>query len=237
MTPDTHLPDRLAQLGEALERAARADLASRSRVRRLRHPRRVLAGVALTAIVLPAAAIAATQLISPGQVAASLPQGTKALIGTDPTCTVVTPNVEYHCVLANAPDPGPPPQLGRGTVTAAGGSGWPSALVKAADGNEAWISAPTEAALKEKLRRIHEETGAATGNSTVHTNNPPAPAVTDWTGTVEPTVDATQHVNGGCRAQNSAGTEWECYIGEAAVKQNIIGQGFLGQYAPTPGVG
>jgi hypothetical protein len=30
--------------------------------------------------------------------------------------------------------------------------------------------------------------------------------------------------------------EWECYLGEAAVQQ-IIGQGFLGQYAPTPGVG
>ena len=26
------------------------------------------------------------------------------------------------------------------------------------------------------------------------------------------TVDSTHHVNGGCRALNAAGTEWECYI-------------------------
>jgi hypothetical protein len=60
---------------------------------------------------------------------------------------------------------------------------------------------------------------------------------TDWTGTVEPTVDATKHVDGGCRSLNAAGTSWECYIGEAAVRQSIIGQGFLGAYAPAPGVG
>jgi len=29
----------------------------------------------------------------------------------------------------------------------------------------------------------------------------------------------------------------KCYIGEAAVRQSIIGQGFLGAYAPSPGVG
>ncbi|MGH2860171.1 MAG: hypothetical protein ACRDLT_01545 [Solirubrobacteraceae bacterium] len=40
-----------------------------------------------------------------------------------------------------------------------------------------------------------------------------------------------------CRSQNQAGTEWECYIGQAAVQQNIISQGFLGQSAPAPGVG
>ncbi|MFZ1881133.1 MAG: hypothetical protein WAU41_13385 [Gaiellaceae bacterium] len=66
---------------------------------------------------------------------------------------------------------------------------------------------------------------------------PPAPEVSDWKGTVEPTVDATKHVNGGCRGLNSAGTEWECYIGQTAVDQQIIGQGFLGQFAPSPGVG
>jgi hypothetical protein len=80
----------------------------------------------------------------------------------------------------------------------------------------------------------------STTNSGIFTSPtviPGGAATTDWTGTVEPTVDASKHVNGGCRAQNAAGTEWECYIGEAAVKQNIIGQGFLGQYAPSPGVG
>lgn len=66
---------------------------------------------------------------------------------------------------------------------------------------------------------------------------PPAPEVSDWKGTVEPTVDATKHVNGGCRSLNSAGTTWQCYIGHAAVDQKIIGAGFLGEFAPSPGRG
>lgn len=56
-------------------------------------------------------------------------------------------------------------------------------------------------------------------------------------GTVEPTVDATKHVNGGCRSLSAGGREWECYIGQAAVDQEIISEGFLGEYAPAPGVG
>jgi hypothetical protein len=65
----------------------------------------------------------------------------------------------------------------------------------------------------------------------------PAPEVSDWKGTVEPTVDATKHVNGGCRSLTSAGTEWRCYIGRAAVDQQIIGRSLLGELAPSPGVG
>jgi hypothetical protein len=65
----------------------------------------------------------------------------------------------------------------------------------------------------------------------------PAPAIADWTGTVEPTVDATKHVNGGCRSLDSAGMEWQCYVGQAAVEQRIVSAGFLGEYAPSPGVG
>ncbi|MDX6452351.1 MAG: hypothetical protein QOH16_2400 [Gaiellaceae bacterium] len=65
----------------------------------------------------------------------------------------------------------------------------------------------------------------------------PAPEVSDWKGTVEPTVDASKHVNGGCRSLTSAGTEWQCYIGQAAVKQQIVGQTLLGQLSPSPGVG
>jgi hypothetical protein len=59
----------------------------------------------------------------------------------------------------------------------------------------------------------------------------------DLKGTVEATVDATKHVNGGCRSLRSDGREWECYIGRAAVDQSIISAGFLGDYAPAPGVG
>jgi hypothetical protein len=65
----------------------------------------------------------------------------------------------------------------------------------------------------------------------------PAPEVSDWKGTVEPTVDATKHVNGGCRALSSDGRRWRCYLGQAAVDQQIIGPDFLGEYAPSPGVG
>jgi hypothetical protein len=65
----------------------------------------------------------------------------------------------------------------------------------------------------------------------------PAAEVSDWKGTVEPTVNASKHVNGGCRSLTSAGTEWQCYIGQAAVDQQIIGSQLLGESAPTPGVG
>jgi hypothetical protein len=65
----------------------------------------------------------------------------------------------------------------------------------------------------------------------------PHPETPDLKGTVEPTVDATKHVNGGCRSLRSDGTEWRCYIGRAAVEQQIIDAGFLGEYAPSPGSG
>jgi hypothetical protein len=158
----TELSPRLAQLGNALEAAAAADLAG------ARRPRRRLALIAIAAaILIPGAAIAADRLISSPEVAASMPAGTLSLAGTEPTCTTVKDSVEFHCVLANAP----------------------------------------------------------------------APEVSDWRGTVEPTVDATKHVNGGCRSLTSKGTEWECYIGQAAVDQQIIGQSLLGQVSSGPGVG
>lgn len=61
--------------------------------------------------------------------------------------------------------------------------------------------------------------------------------IADLTGTVEPTVDATKHVNGGCRAHDARGRTWSCYVGQEAVRQKIIGPDFLGEYAPAPGVG
>jgi hypothetical protein len=66
---------------------------------------------------------------------------------------------------------------------------------------------------------------------------PPGPELSDYKGTVYQTVDKSQHVNGGCRSLNVAGTEWECYIGQAAVDQKIISQGFLGEVETTPAVG
>ena len=158
----TDLTPRLARLGDDLERAARRDLRPR------RRRRRGVAVAAVTALIaVPGAAVAAIELVSGDDVARSIPAGTLWLKDTQPSCTVVTQDVEYHCMLARAP------------------------------GDE----------------------------------------VPDWKGTVEPTVDASKHVNGGCRSLNSGGTEWRCYVGEEAVKQRIIGPGLLGEYAPSPGVG
>jgi hypothetical protein len=161
---------RLAALGSELERAIGAQLTAeaprRSRPRR-RVSRRLAWSAAALALLIPGVAIGATELLSTQAVAQSLPAGTKALIGTNPSCTVVTAGVEYHCTLASAP------AAGQGLIQ----------------------------------------------------------------GAVEPTVDATKHVNGGCRALDADATSWECYIGQAAVTQNIISEGFLGQYAASPGVG
>jgi hypothetical protein len=120
----------LDRLGDALEQSAAADLPQRRHLT----GRRVALVLAVLAILVPSAAIAVGKLTGPGEVAQSLPAGTLALVGTEPHCTVVAQNVEYHCLLDRAP----------------------------------------------------------------------APEVSDWKGTVEPTVDATKHVNGGCRGLRSA---------------------------------
>jgi hypothetical protein len=116
---------------------------------------------------VPGAAIGSGLITSTHDVEQSMPAGARILIGTDPTCTVVREDVEYHFVPAR----------------------------------------------------------------------PPAPEIGDFEGTVYETVDATKHVNGGCRALRPDGLEWECYLGEAAVGHEIIAQGFLGAYEPVPAVG
>ncbi len=148
---------RLSLLGDVLEAAAARNL------RRRRVGRRVALGF----VVVAAGAWGGATLISTGDVERSLPAGTRMLVGTDPTCTVVRENVEYHCTLP---------------------------------------------------RPVHGE-------------------VADLKGTVEPTVDATKHVNGGCRSLRSDGREWRCFIGEEAVRQQIISAGFLGEESTGPGVG
>ncbi|MFN8109678.1 MAG: hypothetical protein U0Y82_07505 [Thermoleophilia bacterium] len=154
---------RLRDLGDALQAAVAADLAAAPRRRR----RRGLIAAGAISVALAGTAAATTLLVDGGSVARSMPAGTLALAGTEPTCTVVRDGVEFDCTLAK----------------------------------------------------------------------PPAPEVNDWTGTVEPTVDANRVVNGGCRALNAAGTHWTCYLGQEAVRQAIIGQGLLGQPSPAPGAG
>ncbi|MFL6016402.1 MAG: hypothetical protein ACJ74V_02570 [Gaiellaceae bacterium] len=158
--------EQLITLGDAIETAAAADLSSHGRRRRRLSPRIIIAAAVL-AIAIPGVAIATTALMGTDEVARSIPAGTLSLAGTNPTCTVVRQDVEYHCTLAKAP----------------------------------------------------------------------APEVSDWKGTVEPSVDESKHVNGGCRSLRSDGLEWECYLGRTAVEQRTIGAGFLGEYAPMPGVG
>jgi hypothetical protein len=174
----TELDPTLQALGDRLERAASADLtataaAAAAATRPRRVTRRLGLVVAVLAIAIPGVAIGADRLISSNDVAESMPAGTLALAGTEPTCTVVTKNVEFHCTLAKAP----------------------ASEVTDAQGNPA------------------------------------------WKGTVEPSVDATSHVNGGCRSLATDGKEWECYIGQAAVDQKIIDEHFLGQQSSGPGAG
>jgi hypothetical protein len=159
----TELTPRLAALGRDLEQAATADLAARRRHRRRRRAATVVAAL----VLVPGAAVAADRLISPDDVARSLPAGTLSLAGTRPTCTEERANVQFLCTLEHAP----------------------------------------------------------------------APEVSDWTGTVEPTVDATQHVNGGCRSLQADGRRWRCYLGGEAVRQKIVGAGFLGERVSGPGAG
>lgn len=176
----TTLPPRLADLGDRLEAAARADLVAQSSAvgaahaaaalrpsRRRARPRRIALVAVAAAILIPGAAIAANALMSTDDVARSMPAGTLALAGTEPTCTVVRENVEFRCTLAKAP----------------------------------------------------------------------APEVQDWKGTVEPTVSKEHRVNGGCRSLASDGRTWSCYLGEEAVRQQIVGATLLGQASNGPGVG
>lgn len=43
-------------------------------------------------------------------------------------------------------------------------------------------------------------------------------------GGVVRTVDATGHVNGGCRSQNAVETFWICYFDGAAVHHQVVAQ-------------
>jgi hypothetical protein len=68
-------------------------------------------------------------------------------------------------------------------------------------------------------------------------DKPAFPLVDDFTNVAYQTVDATQHVNGGCRSLNAKGTTWRCWIGQAAVDHQIISQDFLGELQTTPATG
>jgi hypothetical protein len=108
---------RLPLLGDALREAVADEIARGEEKQarpRVRIGTRARAGLALLAVVLvvPAAAIA-TGVLSPDQeVAASIPHGTYAFAGTEPTCTTLQEGVEYECVLGRSPNGEVPPGSG-----------------------------------------------------------------------------------------------------------------------------
>jgi hypothetical protein len=58
----------------------------------------------------------------------------------------------------------------------------------------------------------------------------------DWTDAKEIlTVD--KHIAGGCIGRDQEGRHWDCYLGEEAVKRQILEHDLLGVYAPVPGRG
>ena len=80
------------------------------------------------------------------------------------------------------------------STTAASGTGTAPAGIS---GSEWFVK-------KQDGKVVVIQRSAAGGSKTTSLPTSTTPA---WQGTAEPTVDATKHVNGGCRAQNQAGTE------------------------------
>lgn len=256
---------RLHELGDYLEEVFAADLqrreagvlpagAGRGGLRSWfasRRGRWLAAGVAAV-IAVPGVAYAAGAFTSPQTVARSLPAGAR-IFGSTPTCTVVRANVEYRCTLTKAPAPDPvtqltpkqwrkylatPPNLGKiKTVTR---------RIEIAPGQWRTVRIAEDMPRIERISRAYRDEVLASFGFTraqikAHDEAVDAGAAGvaagHFKGTVEPTVDATHHVDGGCRATSADGSRWECYVGKTAVRQRIIDQAFLDQYLAGPGVG
>jgi hypothetical protein len=213
---------------------------------------RWLAAAAATIIAVPGVAYATGAFTNPQTVAKSLPAGAR-IFGSTPTCTVVKPNVEYRCTLAKAPPPDPithltpqqwrkllatPPHLGKIKIVNR----------RFKDSNGQWqigrfVQAQEMPRLERITRAYRDKVLASFGftPAQIQAHNEAIDGdaagigAGQFKGTVEPTIDTTHHINGGCRAINADGTQWDCYLGQAAVAQKIVGG--IGAYAPGPGVG
>ena len=240
---------RLQAIGDRLERAFAADLrahaapptgAAQSRSRLTRRRTRWLAGAAAMTIAVPGIAYAAGAFTSPQAVANSLPAGAKMLVGSDPSCTVVQADVEYRCTLAHppAPDPvtltaqqqqklttTPTPHLGKVKVVNHIALLTPRQSRLLHDHEVEMLSSfgltPTQ--VQRHLDAIRSGTAGIPAGG--------------FAGIVEPTVDASHHIDGGCRSTSVDGSQWECYIGPAAAQHGVIDASLLGYYIPSPGVG
>jgi hypothetical protein len=206
---------------------------------------RWLAAAAATIIAVPGLAYAAGAFTSAQTVAKTLP-GSERIFGSKPKCTVVQPNVEYRCTLAKAPAPDP--------VTHLTPRQWSKLLdVKIPGPSKVLWNRPRATyphgytILKPwQLRawrlgqdKVLVSFGFTPAQIQAHNEAIAADAAGigagQFKGTLEPTIDATHHINGGCRATNADGTQWDCYLGQAAVKHKIVSG--IGAYAPGPGVG
>jgi hypothetical protein len=243
MTTDT----RLQQIGDELQRAVAADLRPHARgteagTRRRRGGpwlatrRRRLAAIAAVAVAVPGVAYAAGAFTSSRTVARTLPRS-DLIFGSGATCTVVRPNVEYHCTLAKAPPPDP--------ITHLTPKQWDEFLSVKVPGRRESQTGPLTPREIDRWLAARGKVLASFGFTPAQI----AASIRAWKagtagtgpgqfkGTVEPTLDASRRVNGGCRAINGDGTQWECYLGQAAVKERIV-SGVGGKPVPGgPGVG
>lgn len=255
---------RLREIGDQLEQAFAADLQAEADVPRAGATRtgrgswfatrrgRWLAVAAATVITVPGVAYAAGVFTSPQTVARSLPAGAR-IFGSTVTCTVVRPNVEYRCTLAKAPSPDPvthltpaqwrkylatPPNLGKLKFV--------KRRIEVAPGQWRTLKFAEDMPRIERITRAYRNkvlAGFGFTPAQIKADNVAIDAgaagvgAGQFKGIVEPTVDATHHVDGGCRAISADGSRWQCYIGQAAVRQRIIGRALLGQDLSAPGVG
>lgn len=224
---------RLQQIGDQLQLAFAADLRAharggdagartRSRLSSLATRRRWLAVLAAVAVVLPGVAYAAGVFTSARTVAHTLPRS-DLIFGSGATCRVVRPNVEYHCTLAKAPPADP--------ITHLTPKQWDKFLDVGVPGVPASSTAPLTrqqinrwlAARGKMLESFGFSAAQVAGFIRAWWAGTAGTGPGQFKGAVEPTLDASHRIDGGCRATNGAGTQWECYLGQAAVRERIVG--------------
>jgi hypothetical protein len=139
---------------EVNEVLARVSTSPQRPRRHLRRPRwRVTAAVLAVAVGAPATALAVSKLLSPGQVANSIPAGAFLLRGTKPTCTTVTAGSEYRCTLAIRPhrESGPASWTGNNEPTVDANKRVSGACVAQNAPGTVWTCYTGQAAVDHKL--------------------------------------------------------------------------------------
>jgi hypothetical protein len=91
---------------------------------------------------------------------------------------------------------------------------------------------PTCVAVRENVEYDCTLAHSPTGMTITGSDGLPA-----FKGTVVQIVDGQNHIAGGCRARTDDGMHWRCYLGDEAVKQQILDKSLLGatQVGPAHG--